>query len=232
MEGQPGGSKSAVLIFADTLPRDLSRRGWSDRFAPLLSILKIESESIPGARIYLSTTIDRRPSVQGDLTLHRQTGRTFAERFEDAIEQVAQTGAERIVVVGRDCPQLESSDIRDALSALDSNRLVIGPDHRGGCWLIAFHAADIELLCGVVWQRNTDCDELLQRFGSDRTHLLDVKIDVDSTSDLPLLARVARSWSSLIESLCLTLNYVIEISPRTGLLHERRRWQMPPPIAA
>ena len=44
--------------------------------------------------------------------------------------------------MGRDCPGLGALDIERAFAELTSKKLVLGPDHRGGCYLIAFRIAD------------------------------------------------------------------------------------------
>ena len=123
-------------------------------------------------------------------SVHRQTGRTFAARFENAIETIARLGYDEVVAIGRDCPALRGLDIERAFAELKSKKLVLGPDHRGGCYLIAFRSADRELLRDVRWKRNTDCAQLLHRAGAAQVFLLPVKHDLDSWSDLPDLRAV------------------------------------------
>src|SRR5438552_5625985 len=113
--------RRAVLVFADSLAKDLSRRRWSRRLAALLRVPEFDSSEI-GADVHVFTS-------------GRQHGSTFGERLSNAVKDLAQSGYEQIVIVGRDCPQLNADDIRSAFERLGQNRAVLGPDHRGGCYL-------------------------------------------------------------------------------------------------
>src|SRR5205814_4568355 len=121
--------------------------------------------------------------------IHRQSGHGFASRLENAIEKIHELGYDEIVAIGRDCPSLRATDIERAFAELASRKLVLGPDHRGGCYLIAFRSADRALLRDVRWKQNTDCAELLRRGGLEHVFLLPVKHDLDSWTDLRLFAR-------------------------------------------
>jgi hypothetical protein len=168
------------------------------------------------------------PSAEADPTeSHPQRGRDFGQRLENAVEELAALGYDKIVIVGRDCPELSQEDVASALAALDEHRLVIGPDHRGGCYLIAIHARDRQLLHHVRWQNDTDCEALLDRFGREDALVLEVKVDVDGTGDLRLVKRLAR----LIDVGMVRSVPVCE--PKGAYLELISRWQRPPPgIAA
>jgi glycosyltransferase A (GT-A) superfamily protein (DUF2064 family) len=77
---------------------------------------------------------------------------------------------------------------------------VLGPDHRGGCWLIAFHARDrASLLNGIHWQQNIDFAELASRIAPGQLLTLEVKIDLDRWQDARLLARFDHRARSLVD---------------------------------
>jgi glycosyltransferase A (GT-A) superfamily protein (DUF2064 family) len=167
--------------------------------------------------------------------MHCQSGRDFAERFENAIETVAQLGYDEVVAIGRDCPGLRALDIERAFTELASKKLVLGPDHRGGCYLIAFRSADRELLRDVRWKQNTDCAQLLERAGVARVFLLPVKQDLDSWSDVrifarsgDLLARLALFFLGLFSISHGRLAPIVSFAAQ----HMRIRQQMPPPAFA
>jgi glycosyltransferase A (GT-A) superfamily protein (DUF2064 family) len=162
-------------------------------------------------------------------------GRDFAARFENAIERIAQLGYDEIVAVGRDCPELCASDIECAFVELASKKLVLGPDHRGGCYLIAFHSSNRALLRGIRWKQNTDCATLRDRCGEDHLFLLPVKHDLDSWKDVRLFARgdnlLARLAAFLLEAICAGPAHLIHfVSIATQQM--RVQQQMPPPAFA
>ena len=164
--------------------------------------------------------------------VHRQSGRSFAARFENAIETVAQLGYDEVVAIGRDCPGLRGRDIDQAFQELRSRKLVVGPDHRGGCYLIAVRSADRALLRDIRWKRNTDCAQLRQRCGENDVFLLPVKQDLDSWCDLRLLARadgaLARLAAYLLARVSISGNWISEFVSAASR-HIRISQQMPPP---
>lgn len=238
-------SKRAVLIFACNLGADLARRRLPRIAERLLSGHRAAAR-MSDADVHLFTTGVNASDNERPPHVHAQRGATFAERLENATACLAALGYDEIVMIGRDCPELCERDIRTAFAELRRHRLVLGPDHRGGCYLIAFRAADRGLLQDVQWRQNTDCAQLVARvegsFAGDggiipplQVALLAVKQDLDSWADVRLLARSA-DWAGRIAAYLLTF---------VGLLAQMRgpfvdlaaravrvRGQMPPPNLA
>jgi glycosyltransferase A (GT-A) superfamily protein (DUF2064 family) len=211
----------------------LARRSFPVAAGPLLNLPAFAAEFSRAIDVHLFTSAGAADA--GSPFIHRQTGRSFAARFENAIETIAQLGYDEVVAVGRDCPGLRALDIEQAFAELKSKKLVLGPDHRGGCYLIAFRAADRDLLGGVRWKRNTDCAQLLERGGAAHVFLLPVKHDLDSWTDLRLFARTNEPLAGLaifllsLSGVALTrvVRFVSIVSQRI-----RIRQQMPPPAFA
>ena len=222
--------RRAVLIFADNLGVDLARRGLPCAARDLFRSHE-QAARVSGADVHLFTTW----TAAGGSRVHAQSGVGFGERLENAIETLAARGYEEIVAIGRDCPELSAADVSCAFAQLAGKRLVLGPDHRGGCYLIALRSSDRDLVRGIRWKRNTDCAQLGDRCDAGEVFLLRVKQDVDSWADLKLLARggdrlgqiaarLLRSSSGFAHS----LNGFVDLAAA----HLRVRWQMPPPRLA
>lgn len=178
---------AAILIFADSQQRDLRRRALPSSASPLLALPRLDRAGLP-ADVHWFT--DRPSPFAGGVPVHRQRGKSFGERLGNAVADLAAMGYRQVVIVGRDCPQLSPADITAALQLLTAGRrLVIGPDHRGGCWLIALNVADRMLLSGIRWQRDTDAAELLARVDPAAAGLLDTRFDLDTLDDLRRIAR-------------------------------------------
>jgi glycosyltransferase A (GT-A) superfamily protein (DUF2064 family) len=226
-------SRKAVLIFAHPIGLDLSRRGLPNFLRALLDLRALVSGNVD-ADFHLFTS-GTAPTLSG-VSLHRQRGATFAERLEAAMEEIAALGYREVVLVGRDCPLLEAGDIARAFAELATNRLVLGPDHRGGCYLIALRASDRHLLRGIRWKRDTDCGQLQRRCGNGEVALLPIKQDIDSWRDLHLLAQSADVCGRLVvvfldELLSLgksTADFFVDSAEQA----ERVRQQLPPPAFA
>jgi hypothetical protein len=225
--------RRAVLIFADEAHVELARRSFPIAAGPLLNLPALGPEISLGIDVHLFTSAG--DAAIAGCQVHRQAGRNFAARFENAIERIAQLGYDEVVAIGRDCPSLHVKDIERAFAELASNTLVLGPDHRGGCYLIAFRSADRELLRGVRWKQNTDCAQLRRRCGTARVFLLPVKQDLDSWADIRIfarsgdpLARLARFLLGVISASRVRLIHFVSIASQ----QMRVRQQMPPPAFA
>lgn len=225
--------RRAVLVFADEINVDLARRSFPRAARPLFRGAGVSSQISPEVDLHFFTSA--RETITAGPRVHRQAGRNFAARFENAVERIAQLGYDEIVAIGRDCPGLRASDIERAFSELASKKLVLGPDHRGGCYLIAFHSADRELLRDVRWKQNTDCAQLRERCGDEHFFLLPVKHDLDSWADVRIFARgndpLAQLAAFVLDVICgarARLVHFVSIASQ----QMRVRQQMPPPAFA
>ncbi|MEY2558032.1 MAG: uncharacterized protein QOE34_1457 [Verrucomicrobiota bacterium] len=228
-----GVARQAVLVFADEAHVDLARRGLPPAARPLLNLPAFGLELSPGMDVHLFTS--SHSSIRSGLGVHRQAGHDFASRLENAVEKMHQLGYDEIVAIGRDCPSLSPRDIEHAFAKLESSKLVLGPDHRGGCYLIAFRLCDRALLRGVRWKRHTDCAELRSRCLPSDVFLLSIKHDLDSWADVRLFARggdpLARFAFFLVRVFCgshATITHFVALAWQRA----RVRQQMPPPAFA
>jgi glycosyltransferase A (GT-A) superfamily protein (DUF2064 family) len=225
--------RRAVLVFADELHVDLARRALPNAARPFFNLAALDRDISPVADVHFFTSGNG--TTVPDRFVHRQAGRNFAARFENAIETIARLGYDEVVAIGRDCPALRGFDIERAFAELKSRKLVLGPDHRGGCYLIAFRSADRGLLRDVRWKRNTDCAQLLHRAGAARVFLLPVKQDLDSWSDLRMFARADHALARLAAFLLDNAAAAGERARQfvsVAVRHLRISQQIPPPAFA
>src|SRR5260370_10561738 len=225
--------RHAVLVFADAAVLDCAHRGWPRALAPLLKCNDYSSWSNLGFDVHVFTTVGSDAPCATPGTVHAQRGDSFGERLEDAVETLSDLRYTKVVIVGSDCPDLRPQDIQQAFSALQGSQLVLGPDHRGGCYLIGFNIEDRWRLRGIQWRRNTDFDELLNRFGFENSWQLPVKIDLDTWEDVRLLAKSASFWRHTAAALLLSFRSYPSFTPSTIQLRtteQRIRWQLPPPF--
>ncbi len=93
-----------------------------------------------GCRIVISSPEPLDPALTGGAVTLRQRGRTFGERFADALARVFARFSGPVVVVGTDTPDLDAAHIRRAFAALGSgpgrSRVVLGPSRDGGFYLL------------------------------------------------------------------------------------------------
>ncbi len=113
--------------------------------------LRTDAASPRAARAWLGVR-DIAYRQQGEGDLGRRIELAFAEAFR--------RGAERVVVMGSDCPRLTAAHLRRALEALASADVVLGPAADGGYYLIALRRESAErsqsvLFSGVEWGTGT-----------------------------------------------------------------------------
>ena len=127
----------------------------------------------------------------GPLTPRGQGPGGLGLRMQRQWQQAFGAGAEQVVLIGTDLPELAVADLVAAFGALDAGPLVLGPASDGGYWLIGlnrpgFQRAGPALMAGQPW--GTDlvlnrCLEAARRRGL-RAHLLRDQADLDRRPDL------------------------------------------------
>ncbi len=119
---------------------------------------------------------------------HSQTGNTFGERLANAMTRVYDQGFERLLVVGNDCPSVSASHLRAAAHQLHTGQNVVGPDRRGGVWLIGLQRGDFnaDTFAELPWESN----ELYQYL----TDLLPSCTDAASLGDLNTFEDLKHNW--------------------------------------
>jgi len=114
---------------------------------------------------------------QGDGDLGARLERAFADAFA--------AGAERVVVIGSDCPEVKTSDVRTAWRELQTHDVVVGPAMDGGYWLIGLRAPQPELFRGMPWSSELVLGRTLERARARglKIQLLRILSDIDTEAD-------------------------------------------------
>lgn len=123
---------------------------------------------------WLGDAYDYAPQGDGDL------GERMASAFDEAFTQAAKN----VLVIGCDCPDNRSANIRDAIRALDEVPCVIGPAADGGYYLIGLTGPCPGLFQNVDWGTNAVLRQTIAKI--DAYRLLPVMSDVDAPGDIPL----------------------------------------------
>lgn len=120
-------------------------------------------------------------------------------RMQQAFERAFQTGAQRVVMIGTDCPEVNVTDIHAAWEALSQHDLVLGPAEDGGYWLIGMKQPQPELFNGIHWSTGSVLAETTARAQQLRLRyqLLRTLSDVDTKADWD--AYLARHSAQVLE---------------------------------
>ncbi len=127
-------------------------------------------------------------SLQPQPEIRIQQGADLGERMHRAIEIGLQQFTS-VLLIGSDCPAINSRYLRDALIALDSADVVLGPAEDGGYVLIAMKKAEPKIFGGVDWSTSRVLAQTRARLAALMLshHELPVLNDIDRPEDLVYL---------------------------------------------
>jgi len=114
-----------------------------------------------------------------------QEGHDLGERMANAFGRSFESGMEKVVLIGTDCPTLQSQHLNQAFEALTNSDLVLGPATDGGYYLIGMKRRSDYLFEGISWSTAAVLSQTLAvatAHGLDFT-LLDELSDIDTQED-------------------------------------------------
>ena len=128
-----------------------------------------------------------------------QQGDGLGERLEQAVSAAFQAGAQRVLVMGTDCPEIEPDILEEAFEALGKADVVLGPALDGGYYLIALRAPRPELFRGIDWGTEQVLRQTLERARRGRWSVRQLRplSDVDHPEDLVACRRVPAAFADL-----------------------------------
>lgn len=139
--------------------------------------------------IYYSDYIEHEDDWPVDVFKKIQSGEDLGARMMNAFTNTFCEGYEKVVIIGTDCAQLETSHLNEAFMRLINNEVVIGPAYDGGYYLIGLNKIIPGLFRSIDWGTNevlaqtlAICSELKLN-----TYLLPLLADVDREEDLKYL---------------------------------------------
>lgn len=121
-----------------------------------------------------------------------QKGDDLGERMSAAFKEVFGSSAEKVLIIGTDCPGLDSSIIKQAFHALDAHQVVIGPATDGGYYLLGMKNFQKYLFDDIPWSTSKVLELTLQKCATHNLTytLLKELSDIDVENDL-------NSWNKL-----------------------------------
>ncbi len=134
-------------------------------------------------------------AIIGDaVTYIPQIGGGLGERLTSATHWASDEGYEKIIITGSDSPTLPLAYISQAVDALDTCDIVVGPSVDGGYYLIGFSTQNITAVVpaiyqGIAWSTKHVFQQTVERIYkiNAKLKLLPVWYDVDTPEDLGFL---------------------------------------------
>jgi hypothetical protein len=168
------GAEGALLIYrrlAEHALREARAMGGEVRvhFTP--------ADAETEVRAWLGEGPRYRPQSAGDL----------GARMESAFRAAFDEGADRVIIIGSDLPELSAALLRRAFDALESHPAVIGPARDGGYYLLGMRTMIEGVFDGMPWSTDEVLARTLERLRAAGIEpaVLDTLTDVDEVADLP-----------------------------------------------
>jgi rSAM/selenodomain-associated transferase 1 len=121
-----------------------------------------------------SSLFNKELQIKGDL----------GQKMETAFTEVLKRH-KSVMIVGSDCAELTSEDIKRGFEELEENDVVIGPAKDGGYYLLGMNDLQLFLFKDMPWSSETLLDESIMKV-QDRGlnySLLNIKSDIDYIED-------------------------------------------------
>jgi len=125
----------------------------------------------------------------GRVELRPQSAGSLGTRLANAFARHFSDGADRVVIVGTDCPGVSRRMVREAFAALGRHDVVMGPTLDGGYYLLGLREPQPMLFQNIVWTAGTAAAQTRARAAALglRVRSLRPLRDVDTAQDARLL---------------------------------------------
>ncbi|HEX9282550.1 MAG TPA: TIGR04282 family arsenosugar biosynthesis glycosyltransferase [Gemmatimonadales bacterium] len=125
----------------------------------------------------------------GRVAFRPQVGASLGDRLRHAFAREFAEGAQRVVVIGSDCPGVNRRVVAEAFTALGGHDVVLGPALDGGYYLIGLATPQPALFRGIAWSTAAVGVQTRTRAGELglSCHVLGPLRDVDTARDARVL---------------------------------------------
>jgi uncharacterized protein len=150
----------------------------------LARVRQVRADGVAIEIHYAGATVDRELAdwLGVDLVYRSQGDGDLGDRMALSIKHAVQTGHDRVIIIGTDCPGLTTDILQLAFQQLIDRDLVLGPAIDGGYYLIGLQRFIPELFVGISWGTSAVRQQTIE---------IATKLGL-SMGDLPLLADIDR----------------------------------------
>ena len=115
----------------------------------------------------------------------QQSNGDLGERMESAFRNAFREGAEKVLIIGSDCPELSSTILDSAFELLEKADFVVGPVPDGGYYLLGMKEMTPSVFRDIAWSTETVRAETLEKIEAlgKSYALLPELTDIDEATD-------------------------------------------------
>ena len=173
---------TAILIFTQDISQDISRKMLTPKKNQGVNRLIFSQLNNLVKQISASTRLSVFHSNQ--LVLNQKGD--FGKQLSAAIQIVFEKGFDKVICVGNDCPALNKVQILEAAQQLQTNDTVLGPDQRGGVYLLGISKStfDAQTFENLAWHSEKMLESYTQNFAQQNILLLESLADIHTFQEL------------------------------------------------
>lgn len=185
---------TAVLIFANSSKEEL-------RFKPFAK----DGELFDSLTEKVIKKVEKSNLTYFHISEKQQQGRTFGEKFSNAVQHIFDLGFDKVITVGNDTPHLQTQHIKTAAESLIEGNTVVGPSQDGGFYLMGIQKAHFnkDRFAILPWQKSHLLKSLLENFQENRCTVIQLPVfrDIDDLTDVVSLINHIKTISILLRKL-------------------------------
>lgn len=155
-------------------------------YEQLLFVLKynLKDQTLPLHIYYSEFKEEDDVWANNHVEYHIQQGEDLGERMKNAMS-AGNNQYDFVILIGSDCPEIHTTDIKSCIDLLSKNDVVIGPSVDGGYYLIACKGYFPELFKDISWSTTTVFEETVEKVKQSGLSLgvLPEKRDLDEFTD-------------------------------------------------
>ncbi len=113
---------------------------------------------------------------------------SFGKKLSLAIQKVFNSGFEKVICIGNDCPALDNERLNLAIKKLQDHDFVLGPDHRGGVYLLGLTKSSFNpfVFENIPWQNKNMLSSLISNHKDSDILVLENLPDIHTFKELKL----------------------------------------------
>ena len=152
---------------------------------------KIAEKANCTKHVFYSDEIENDAWDDDKFNKHLQEGNDLGERMKKAFEKVFALGAKKAVIIGSDCPQLNSEIVNESFKILSQKDVTIGPAKDGGYYLLGMNKLHGFLFENKEWSTDSVFEDTVVDLMENRLSYgrLETLSDLDNIYDLHLLEK-------------------------------------------
>ena len=118
--------------------------------------------------------------------LIKPNNNSFGQQLSTAIQVIFERGFEKVICIGNDCPALDKNRILEAAEKLQTNDAVLGPDNRGGVYLLGISRKDFkpEVFENLAWQSENMLESYIKQADNQSILMLEALSDIHTFKEL------------------------------------------------